>query len=134
MLRMYTLCLAGILGLGLAATGCGPGRHGSQQFYASWSLELAGVVGWVGCGEAGVGEVDLDVQNVVTGTDYHALFPCSDYGGTSQVLPVGDYSVALRAYDTTGPTKLQVSEWVAPTTYPIDIGVVTPLPDVVLPI
>jgi hypothetical protein len=47
----------------------------------------------------------------------------------SQILPVDDYTVALRAYDSSGAL---VSEWDGSRTYAIDVGVVTYLPAVVL--
>ena len=128
MLRMYTLCLAGIIGLGLGATGCGSGRGGGQYFDAAWSLEWASG-GSVSCSGAGVTEVDLDVQDVYTGAAYHDQFACADYGDVSQILPVDDYTVALRAYD---PSGALVSEWDGSGTYAIDVGLVTYLPAVVL--
>ena len=132
MLRMYTLFLAGIVGLGLGATGCGGGGGGyaGGSFDAAWSLAWAGG-GSVSCSGAGVVEVDLDVLDTYTNLDYHDKFACSAYGGTSQVLPVDDYTVALRAYDS---SNTLVSEWDGVGTYPIDDGVVTYLPDVVLPL
>lgn len=133
MLRMYTLCLAGIIGLGLAATGCGPGggHHGGGNFDVLWGLAWAGG-GSVSCAGAGVAEVDLDVRDVYTSAVYHDSFACSDGYGMSRDLPDDDYTVALRAYDYSG---VMVSEWTdAPNTYPIYSGVVTPLPDVLLPI
>ena len=132
MSRMYTLCLAGIVGLGLGVTGCGGGGGGYSggSFDVAWSLYWAGG-GLVSCSGAGVTEVDLDVQDTYTGIAYHDQFACSDNGGTSRMLPVDDYTVALRAYDVTGA---QVSEWDGSRTYPIDMDVVTYLPDVILPI
>jgi hypothetical protein len=128
---MYTLCLAGIVGLGLGATGCGSGSgHGGQYFDAAWSLAWAGG-GSVSCTGAGVVEVDLDVQDFYNGAVYHDQFDCAAYGGMSQILPVDDYTVALRAYDD---ANVQVGEWDFTGTYPIDVGVVTNLPDITLPI
>ncbi|HJX64433.1 MAG TPA: hypothetical protein VJ860_10855 [Polyangia bacterium] len=133
MLRMYTLCLAGILGLGLAATGCGlgGGRHGSGNFDVAWALVWSGG-GSVSCAGAGVTEINLDVQDVYTGEVRHDAFFCSDGYGMSQDLLPDDYTVALRAYDS---GRAMVSEWTdAPNTYPIYSDLVTPLPDVLLPI
>ena len=129
MLRIYTLCLAGIVGLGLGAAGCTGGGHGGR-FQVAWDLAWAGD-GAATCTSAGVTEVDLDVLDTYTGIAYHDQFACSDNGGTSRMLPVDDYTVALRAYDVTGA---QVSEWDGSRTYPIDMDVVTYLPDVILPI
>ena len=128
MLRMYTLCLAGIVGLGLGATGCGGGGgHAGGNFDAIWSLALAGD-GAVSCAGAGVTEVDLDVLDTFTGIDYHDKFACSAYGGTSERLPADDYTVALRAYDA---SNALVSEMVFPDVYSILPGSVTPLPSIV---
>jgi hypothetical protein len=125
---MYTLCLAGIIGLGLGATGCGPGGRGGQDFDVAWSLYQPGT-GTVTCSAAGVAKVHLDVQNIYTAAAYHDAFPCSAYGGTSQILPADDYSVALRAYDSSSSL---VSEWVSQISYPIYLNTTTYLPAVEL--
>ncbi len=127
MLRIYTLCLAGIVGLGLGAAGCTGGGHGGR-FQVAWDLAWAGD-GAATCTSAGVTEVDLDVLDTYTNLDYHDSFSCSVYQGTSQRLPVGDYTVAVRAYGASGALA---SEAILPDVYPIDSGIVTPLPGVSL--
>ena len=129
MLRMYTLCLAGIIALGLGVTGCGGGGgRAGGYFDVTWNLAWSGA-GAVTCAGAGVTEVDLDVLDTYTNLDYHDRFACSAGGGTSASLPVDDYTVALRAYDA---SNTLVSEADLPDVYSIYAGVVTSLPDVVL--
>jgi hypothetical protein len=125
---MYTLGLAGIIGLGLGATGCGPGvRHGGGSFDAAWSLAWVGG-GSVSCAGAGVTEVDLDVQDSI-GVVYHDPFVCSAGGGVSEILPADDYTVAVRAYDS---SDNMLSEVVLPGVYSIYANTTTGLPAVVL--
>lgn len=130
MLRMYTLCLAGIVGLGLGAAGCGGGGHSGRAFDVAWSLAWSGD-GPTSCAGAGVTEVDLDVLDTYTNIDYHDKFACSAYGGISEPLPVDDYTVALRAYDA---SNALVSEADLTGVYPIYAGSVTQLPDVIFAI
>jgi len=80
------------------------------------------------CSGAGAATVDLDLLDTA-GNSYHDTFTCSDYQDTSEPLPPGDYTVAVRAYDANG---ILLSEWVGPITYTIYAGSVTQLPNVVL--
>jgi hypothetical protein len=123
---MYTLFLAGILGLG--AAGCGSGGNDGGSFDVNWSLIYSDGT-YATCAGTYTTEVDIDVLNVNSRVDYHDKFACSDRGGTTASLPVGDYTVALRAYDS---YNNQLSEFDLLGTYPIYAGTVTALPDVTL--
>jgi hypothetical protein len=94
MLRMYTLCLVGILGVVLGASGCGGARAGGT-FMAYWDPGNT-----ASCANAGIMTVDLDLQDTYTQHDYHDTFNCAAGAGSSERLPTGDYSVILRAYDS----------------------------------
>jgi len=96
-------------------------------FAVRWSLALT-TGGGTTCSGAGAATVDLDLQDTA-GNSYHYTFTCSDYQDTSDPLPPGDYTVAVRAYDA---NDVLLSEWDAPITYPIYAGSVTQLPNVVL--
>jgi len=122
MLRMYTLCLAGIIGLGLGATGCGSGGEGGGGYFdAAWDFESGAT-----CASAGITEVGLDVLDTRTGLDYHDLFACSASQGTSEILPDDDYTVALRAYDSTN-SIVSTADF-GGAAYSIYAGTVTSLP------
>ena len=124
MLRMYTLLLAGILGLG--AAGCGSGGNDGGSFDVNWNLIYADGT-YATCAGTYTTEVHVDVQNINSGAPYHDKFACSDRGGTTASLPVGDYTVALRSYDVYNNL---LSEYDFLDTYPIYAGRVTLLPDV----
>jgi len=128
MLRIYTLVLAGMLGLGVA--GCGSGGSEDGYFDAAWSLAYASDGVAATCAGTGTTEVHLDVQESHTSEVYHDTFACAAYGGTTASLPVGDYIVTLRAYDNFHTAS--VSEVDFPDTYPIHAGEVTTLPGVTL--
>jgi len=97
-------------------------------FAVRWSLALT-TGGAATCSGAGAATVDLDLLDTA-GNSYHDTFTCSDYQDTSEALPPGDYTVAVRAYDA---NDVLVSEWVSsPSAYRINAGSVTQLPDVVL--
>jgi hypothetical protein len=129
MLRIYTLCLAGIVGLGLGAAGCGSGGHGSGYFNVSWSFSGPGSVPTT-CTAAGATEVDLDVRDVRTGETYSQTFYCTDYLDTSGPLPVDDYTVALSAYESPTATVPVSSTDFNGAVYSIYAGTITPLPAV----
>lgn len=123
MLRMYTLCLAGILGLGLGAAGCvGGGSRGSGNFDVAWDFGPGGT-----CAGAGVTEVDLDVLDLRTMVQSTDTFPCSVYGGTSQLLPVDEYTVALSAYESASATSPVSTADFNGAVYSIFAGTSTPL-------
>ena len=129
MLRMYTLCLAGIIGLGLGAAGCsGSSHHPAGNFGLRWSLAWT-TGGGTTCSAAGATEVDLDLVDTFNNYGTYDRFICSDYQGTSESLQPDDYTVAVKAYDATG---VLLSEWDSPVVYSIYAGRVTQLPDVVL--
>jgi hypothetical protein len=132
MLRIDTLYLAGIIGLGLAGVGCigsghpreGGGSGASGSFDAAWSLAwLSG--GAVTCADAGITTVDLDLQDTYTNLVYHDSFNCSDSQGTSELLPPDDFTVALRAYDS---ADNMLSMAALPDVYLVYSGYPTPLP------
>jgi hypothetical protein len=95
MLRMYTLCLLGVLGVVLGASGCGGGGRAGGTFMAYWDPGTT-----ASCANAGIVTVDLDVQDTYTQQDYHDTFYCAAGAGSSSRLPTGDYSIVLRAYDS----------------------------------
>jgi hypothetical protein len=127
MSRMYTLCLAGIVGLGLGATGCGGGGGG----YSGGSFDVAWDFGaGVYCADVGVTEVELDVLDLRTNHDYYCTFPCSAFEGTSPLWPDDDYTVALSAYaSASAQTPLSTTDFNG-AVYSIYAGVSTPLPEV----
>lgn len=61
-----------------------------------------------------------------TGLDYHDLFACSASQGTSEILPDDDYTVALRAYDSTN-SIVSTADF-GGAAYSIYAGTVTSLP------
>jgi hypothetical protein len=125
MLRMYTLCLAGIIGLGLAATGCGSGGGGGGGYFdAAWDF------GGATCSSAGATEVEIDVRDVRTGLEYSDIFACAAYGGTTGLLPVDDYTVALSAYESASATTPISTTDFNGEVYSIYDGIVTSLPGV----
>jgi hypothetical protein len=126
---MYTLFLAGLIGLGLGSAGCvgGSSDHGSGSFDATWTFLASGNVPTT-CIGAGITEVDLDVQGVHSGASYTDTFVCSDYGGTGAPLPVDDYTVALRAYESSGATVPVSTFDFSGLAYSIYAGEVTSLP------
>jgi hypothetical protein len=94
-----------------------------------WDLAWAGD-GAATCASAGVTDVDLDMLNTFTGRADSFTFACADYQGTSPLLPVDEYTVALRAYDA---YSTLLSEWPTPPNVfvsQIYSGSVTRLPDV----
>jgi hypothetical protein len=125
MLRMYTLCLAGIVGLGLGSTGCGSGGRGSGDFDAAWDFGSG-----AGCADVGVTEVDLDWLNLRTNLSDGATFPCTAYGGTSPPLLDDDYTVALRAYTSASSTTPLSTADYGGAVYSIFAGTTTFLPPV----
>ena len=125
MLRMYTLCLAGIVGLGLGAAGCGGGGHATGNFDAVWDFGPG-----VSCADVGVTEVDLDWLDLRTNYPDGATFPCTDYGGTSKPLLVDEYTVALRAYAShNAPAPVNTADYNG-AVYSIFAGTTTFLPQV----
>jgi hypothetical protein len=125
MLRMYTLCFAGIIGLGLGATGCGPGGRGSGDFDAAWDFG-----GGASCADVGVTEVDLDWLNLRTNVSDGATFPCTASEGTSPPLLDDDYTVALRAYTSASSTTPLSTADYGGAVYSIFAGTTTLLPQV----
>jgi hypothetical protein len=123
MLRMYTLCLVGVLGVALAACGGGTRRTGSGNFQFSWQIGWQGG-GLTSCASAGVASIDLDVQDTYSSQVVHDSFNCTANQGSSRLLPVSDYTVAVRARDSAGNL---LSEAVLPNVYSIYLNRVTDL-------
>jgi hypothetical protein len=123
---MYTLCLAGILGLALGTAGCvGGGSRGSGNFDAVWDFGST-----LDCAGAGVTEVDLDWLDQRTNQAGSATFPCTAYRGTSRRLPVDDYTVALSAYESASAISPVSTADYNGVVYSIFAGTTTPLPPV----
>jgi hypothetical protein len=79
------------------------------------------------CAGAGVTEVDLDVLDLRTMVQSTDTFPCSVYGGTSQLLPVDEYTVALSAYESASATSPVSTADFNGAVYSIFAGTSTPL-------
>jgi hypothetical protein len=120
MLRMYTLCLAGIIGLGLGAAGCSGSSHPTGTFELHWN---AGVT----CSAAGATDIYLYLVDTRNNYGYQEHFACPDYQGMSEPLPPDDYTVKVQVTDASGTV---LDEWIFPDVYPIYAGSVTRLPDV----
>ena len=136
MLRIYTLHLAGIVGLALVAASCTGGGHsrGGGGSGASGTLDVAWSLAWldggsVTCADAEVTDIDLDLVDTYTNLQYHDTFRCSDNQGTSEFLPPDDFKVALRAYDSAND---MLSTAVLPGVYSVYSGNATPVPTVEL--
>ena len=122
MLRMYTLCLAGIIGLGLGAAGCSGSSHPpTGNFELHWN---AGAT----CAAAGATDIYLYLVDVRDNYGYQEHFRCLDYQGTSEALPPDDYTARVQVTDASGTLLDELS---FPDVYPIYAGRVTRLlPDV----
>lgn len=114
MLRIRTLWLFGIAGLGLVASGCvsGDDRAFFQDdrafFQVGWDLVAVGTTNdFVTCDEAGTPIVTLDMQRR-GGQRIRKQFNCMDRGGQSDILPSGTYDVTI-ALHTGGPDGPVVS-------------------------
>jgi len=92
-------------------------------FTVRWTLEdLAGHP--VTCTAVGGATMDLDVLNLATSVASHDTFPCEAGTGTGAALAAGDYTVAMRLYDTNGT---DLSQAIAPGMYSIADGCTTDL-------
>lgn len=133
MLRKYTLYLAGFLGLVLGSIGCGDSHPHGGWFDVAWNIDSQSV-GGTSCERAGITLVTLSMQNIRTGDLPYADFNCVDYGGMSDVVPVGDYSISLYAYSA--PPNADGSNYATsysfPVSYRIDPETTTQLPTVSL--
>ncbi len=130
MLRKYTLCLAGLLGLLLGGVGCGgPHRH-TGYLGATWSIvdSRTGLQG--DCQWAGISEVEMAARDVNTGQDHFFPFDCYAYQGLSYPLPESDYAVALYGYAPTGELVGQ-GVWDYGVTFPVYWDSTTPVPGIV---
>jgi hypothetical protein len=119
---MYTLCLAGIIGLGLGAAGCSGSSHPpTGNFELHWN---AGAT----CAAAGATDIYLYLVDVRDNYGYQEHFRCLDYQGTSEALPPDDYTARVQVTDASGTLLDELS---FPDVYPIYAGRVTRLlPDV----
>jgi len=116
MLRIYTLCLAGIIGLGLGTAGCSGSSHPTGTFELHWN---AGVT----CSAAGATDIYLYVVDSYSNGSHDHFF-CSDYQGMSQRLPPDNYTVQVQVADASGAVIDRVD---LPGVYPIYADGVTPL-------
>lgn len=121
MLRTYTLCLSGIIGLGLGTAGCSGGAQPPGTFELHWASGAT-------CDVAGATDIYLFLLD--TGNKYaHSYqehFGCLDYQGTSEPLPPSDYSAQVQATDSSDNV---VDELDFPGVYSIHPNSVTRLPD-----
>jgi hypothetical protein len=102
MSKMFTVSLVGLIGLGLAVTGCGGGSD--PGFGLNWSLRLIGGGDQgVTCDEAGTPTVVLttDGANNLHNED---SFACAGGSGVSRVLPRGTYQVTVALLNGAGQT------------------------------
>jgi hypothetical protein len=122
MLRIYTLCLAGIIGLGLGAAGCSGSSHPpAGNFELHWN---AGAT----CAAAGATDIYLYLVDTRNNYGYQEHFACPAYQGTSEPLPPDDYTARVQVTDASGTL---LDELIFPDVYPIYAGSVTRLlPDV----
>jgi hypothetical protein len=133
MLRKYTLYFAGFLGLILGSVGCGDVHPRGGTFDVAWNIDSQSV-GGTSCERAGITLVTLSMLNLRTNDLPYTDFNCVDYGGYSNVVPAGDYSVSLYGYS--GPPNPDGSGFVTsysfPVSYHIDPDTITQLPVVSL--
>jgi hypothetical protein len=122
MSKMFTVSLIGLVGLGIAVTGCGGGDR-DRGFGLTWGLRLIGGGDQgITCDEAGTPTVMLqtDGANNVHSED---TFPCAGGSGVSRVLPRGTYQVTVALLNGAGQTVSGTR-----ATAVLDRGGVTPLP------
>jgi len=95
----------------------------TSNFHVAWTIQDASGAP-SSCDKVDATEMDLDLLNLDTHTDYHAVFACSAMAGATCALPPGSYSVAMRLRDANGTV---LSELLAPTPISITAGQTTDL-------
>jgi hypothetical protein len=117
---MYTLCLAGIIGLGLGTAGC---QGGSGPSAGSFALHWAS---GTTCSAAGATDIYVYLLDTRNSYGYQEHFICLDYQGTSEPLPPDDYTVRVEVADARGAV---LDTLAFPGVYSIYPDSVTRLPD-----
>jgi hypothetical protein len=133
MLRKYTLYLAGVLGLVLGSVGCGESHAHGGYLDVGWNIDSQSYGGTT-CERAGISVVVLSAADAVRTNEkpYFTYFNCVDRGGTSTIMPAGEYSVALYGYPGSPDNTDYVADYQFPITYFVESDYTTSLPEVSL--